>query len=492
MRMYAFALLVLALAATPFYAPLTPLAAQDGGDQKPDEGKPDEGKPDEGKGDGQPPPAAQPPAPSVAEFEAQMKTADEAGKVKLLESMATSTDPEAAKAVSKFMTDRSLAVKCAAIKTVGLMKDKASYGKLVAMLKTEEKEPKALAAVVKAIGEYGEAKSQKNLIDLAKKWLAKDSEVASAAAYGLGKIPSRDCVEELIKLLALTNPKQGQSGTSVSSETRDLMAKSKPAIISALQELTGWDFRDAPAWERFWKIEEKTWKPGSKNPDLTTIEQWKDPGYGFSIDKPGDKWFFDRSVKEYRIILKIGGQETGVQAQIYIMAYENTNGFTAAQKAEEYMTSFKTSWKDIKPESIVEDKSYKVGKEKGFMQAFTGKDAYGTIAKSKNIYVTVGDMMFIVGSWSRSGIPEEMVTQLEKALSSFSSSSRRHRVGARYTFVTPCAPTTPPRCEDLTDGDRRPAARTRHRPAPRPRNRPGITSRGSARGTSCSPPARSR
>jgi hypothetical protein len=356
----------------------------------------------------------------VAELEEQMKTADEAGKVKLLEAMARSKEAEAVKAVAKFMADRSLAVKCAAIATVGKLKDKSFYGKLNAMVKAEEKEPKALAAVVKAIGEYGDPKSSKLLVDIAKKWIYKDSEVAAAAAYGLGKIPARASVEELIKLLDLTAPRSGgQGGTNVSSETRDLLAKSKPGIIDALQELTGWDFRDAPAWMRFWKVEEKTWKPGNKDLDLANLQVWKDPGYGFSIEKPAKEWFFDRSEKAYRFILKVQVPEAGVQAQIYLMCYENTTGLTAAQKAEEYMESYRKTWRDIRKDSVVEDDKYRVGKEKGCMHTFAGIDTYGSIARMKNIFVSMGSTMFILCSWQRSGVPEEIVAQIDKALASF-------------------------------------------------------------------------
>jgi hypothetical protein len=170
---------------------------------------------------------------------------------------------------------------------------------------------------------------------------------------------------------------------------------------------------------RFWKLEEKTWKPGSKDVDLTKLEVWKDPGYGFSIEKPAKEWFFDRSEKAYRFMLKIQIPEAGVQVQIYLMAYENTTGVTAAQKADEYMEGYRKQWRDIRKDSIVEDDKYRVGKEKGFMHTFAGIDSYGNIARLKNIFVTMGGTMFVLGSWQRSGVSQELIDQLEKALASF-------------------------------------------------------------------------
>ncbi len=54
----------------------------------------------------------------VKKFEADMKEADEAGKVNLINEFAKSENPGAAKAISKFMGNRSTAVKVAAIRAV--------------------------------------------------------------------------------------------------------------------------------------------------------------------------------------------------------------------------------------------------------------------------------------------------------------------------------------------------------------------------------------
>ncbi len=403
------ALVVLTLAVPLVLSP-TPLVADE------------EGKPEGGEGgEGEKKPEEQKPPEKIitlAEFEEQMASADEAGKVKALEAMAKNTEPEGAKAVAKHMADRSLAVRVAAIRTVGLLQDKASFGKLNAMVKSEEKEPKVLAAVVQAIGEYANPASMKMLVDVAKKWMFKDSEVSSAAAYGLGKIRQKAAVDELIKLMDLTYPGQASSGPGVSTETRDLLAKSRPAIISALQELTGWDFRDAPAWKRFWDLEQKTWKPAEGEPDYSKLAEWRDPGYGFTLPKPAKNWVFDRTEKAYRILMKVANDENIVLSQVYVMAYENTSGMTPEQKAQEYEDSFSGSWKDIKKESWVRE-DCRVGKLKGFTHSFSGIDAYGQVARARYIYVLRGEMMFILGSWTRSGIPKEVQEQVDKAFSSF-------------------------------------------------------------------------
>jgi HEAT repeat protein len=352
----------------------------------------------------------------IEAFHAQMKEADDAGKVKLIGEFQKTENEGRGKAIMKYLSSRSTAVKVAAINALGAIKNPKDLGKLMGMSKAAEKEPQVLAALVRAIGEFGEKKSRKILMDTAKKWLFKDAAVAAAAARGLGHIPDRGSVEDLIKLLAMTYPSQGQGG-QISSETTAMLKAARPGIIEGLQVLTGWDFEDEKAWNNFWEREKKRWKPGGLETDLTKLMKWEDPGYGFVVDKPNEKWIFDRSgdYTAYRIYMaRINDKVT--EGYVYIQAY-TTTGLTPEQKATSFEDNYRGSWKDIKEESVVRE-AVKLGKTKGFMHSFTGLDTYGAVAKVKNTFYIHNEIMFVVGSWRRTGLAG-IDEEVDKALKSF-------------------------------------------------------------------------
>jgi len=353
-------------------------------------------------------------------FEETMKGADEAAMIKEIEALAKSGNPGASKAISKFMNHRQTAVRVAAIGAVGSLKEKKYFGKLNGMIKQADKDPAVLAAVCLAVGQYGSKGSLKTLVGVAKKWMAKDAVVCSAAATAIGNVPDRQAVDELIKLMDLTFPKAGANSGAISTEQRDLFAASRPAILKSLQTLTGWDFQDAEPWRSFWDKEQKTWKPGKLDIDTTKLKKWVDPGYGFVINKPGDRWVFDRSetFKDYRIYMS-REQENAKEAYVFVWAARNSSGMSGANKANEWMDSYRNRYKDIKEETVKLD-NIRVGKVKGVVQSFTGRDAYGTAVKVRDLYFAHSGYMFIVGSWRRSGLEDKSVeSEVLKALNSF-------------------------------------------------------------------------
>lgn len=353
-------------------------------------------------------------------FEETMKGADEATMIKEIETLAKSGNPGAAKAISKFMGNRQTAVRVAAIKAVGSLKEKKYFGKLNGMIKQVDKDPVVLAAVCLAIGEYGSKGSLKTLVGVAKKWMPKDSEVCSAAATAIGNISDRAAVDELIKLMDLTFPQAGANSGTISTEMRDRYAASRPAILKSLQFLTGWDFQDAQPWRSFWEKEAKTWKPRKGDLDVTKLKKWTDPGYGFVIEKPGDKWVFDRSetYKDYRIYMS-RRTEDALLGYIFVWASRNAAGMSATNKANEWMDSYRNRYKDIKEETVKLE-NIRIGKVKGVAQSFTGRNAAGTASKVRDMFLVHNGYMFVVGSWRKSGLEDKTVeTDGRKAQDSF-------------------------------------------------------------------------
>lgn len=358
---------------------------------------------------------------AIDQFEDRMKGADEASQVSLIEQFAKAhpEDEDAAKAISRYFGDRSKAVQVAAIRAVGSYKDRKFFGPFMAMIKRSEDEPEVLAAVLEAIGELGDKRAKKELIDTAKKWLPKDARVSKAAIIGIGKIPAKDNVDELIKLMDMTYPSAPSgSGKTISAETRKTYADARPAILEALSILTGWDFESPRAWSRFWENEGRRWKPGKEQPDLTKIDEWEDPGYGFRIEKPSDLWVFTKP-EGTRISIQ-HSKESVIQAQVYVQAYDMQNyaAMTADQKAAAQIDKFRNSWKDIKEESIVRE-PIRIGRDKGVMQSFTGMDTNGNTMKVREIFVAKDEFMYVVHGWVRTGLDEKLFEDIGKILDSF-------------------------------------------------------------------------
>jgi HEAT repeat protein len=359
----------------------------------------------------------------VKVFEEQMKKASDDERVKLINGLVKKfakvkkKDP-AGKAISKYTSKGSSAVRVAAIKALGDLKYKKALGKLKSMIKPLKKEPVVLAAVVETIGVFGDARFMEDLVDVAKKWLPKDSKVASAAARGLGKIPSRACVDELIKLLDLTYPKQSTAdgAGAIGDDVRQMLAKSRPAIVAGLQELTGWDFTHAFAWNNFWDKRSKTWKPGAKEVDLTKLKVWEDPGYGFAVKKPGKKWMFERDPKGRNRIKLVRMEENTIMGMFYLEVYESGN--TPAGEARRIFDYYEGDWKDIKKESLVQ-KPVPCAGQKGFLQQFTGRSRSGTILKQKEIYLKQDAFIYAVRGYTVSGASDETRKELDKIFDSF-------------------------------------------------------------------------
>jgi len=362
----------------------------------------------------------------IKAFESAMKAADDETKVKLIGEMAKSGNPGAPKALSKFIQNRKDEVAVAAITAIPALdkKPKKYFGKFLGMIKPMKDRPAVLAAVAKAIGAYESKKGMDTLVDLGKKWLAKNSTVSSAAAEGLGKIPHKTCVDELIKLLDMTYPKQSSSGGTIGTETRDLLKKSRPAIMKGLQNLTGWDFEEPRAWKNFWELMAKKWKPGKIEFKLADMQKWEDPGYGFRIEKPDKRWEFTRN--EYSRIqvdfYELNSDEQRVmQASLCVIAYDLSNfaATTSAQKAQTKEEWYRNNWKDTKEESWIRGDNYKVGKEKGDMISFTGRDRSGNILMQKNIYMVHNGFMYEITTWRRSGSKDFLAEHLDKAVQTF-------------------------------------------------------------------------
>jgi hypothetical protein len=194
--------------------------------------------------------------------------------------------------------------------------------------------------------------------------------------------------------------------------------------MKGLQNLTGWDFEEPRAWKNFWELRAKRWKPGKVEFKMADIKKWDDPGYGFQIAKPDKRWEFSRN--EYSRIqidfYELNSDEQRIQnAAVSVIAYDLSNfaATTEALKAQSKEDWYRNNWKDTKEESWVRNENYKVGKTKGHMISFTGRDRAGNILRQKNIYIIHNGFMYEINSWVRSGTKDFVGEHIDKAIQSF-------------------------------------------------------------------------
>jgi HEAT repeat protein len=353
-------------------------------------------------------------------FKAQMKVVDAPDRAVLIRNLTETGVPGAAAAISRYMADRDPVVRVAAIRAEGTLHDPRMLGKLLAFTKAYEEDPVTLATVLRAVGEFRNPKALKMLKSMSRKWLPKNSEIASAAAEALGQIPDRSAVELLIGMLERTDPRLPTSSTKdISTETRRTLRQSRPAIVAALKNLTCWDFGDAAAWQRFWKSERRSWKHLPCDRDLSELKTWRDPGYGFSLQRPGEGWTLRSSGarSDYRVYFERRGAG-GIEGAVWVYAYHERNGLSSTQKVDERLDLHLGRMKDIRADSVTRTNA-KVAGRPGQRLAFTGLDAGGSAVHVDERILLHGGMMFIVGSWRRTDMSDRTEEELKKALAGF-------------------------------------------------------------------------
>jgi HEAT repeat protein len=353
-------------------------------------------------------------------FEKEMKSADASRRVQLIGSLASEGTKGAAPALLKFTVVSDQDVRRAALEALGELKDPTVFARIMRLTKIYDRDAEFLPLVVRALGSYGDIRALKTLKDLGRKWLPRDSRVAGATAEALGNIKHRSAVELLIGMLKQTSPSlPSNSDKDISMETRRMLRESRPAIVSALQALTGWDFQDAEAWERFWKLTRTTWKPADQLGDPMTGKAWVDPGYGFRIERPEQGWQFDRSParRDYRIYLerKVDGLRA---AYVYVWAARDQMGLSSGHRAEEALDRHRGRMKDIREDSVKLD-DFRSGRERGTRLSFVGLDGYGSAARVEERFLEHDGIIFVIGSWCRTGLPADVGADIQEILDSF-------------------------------------------------------------------------
>ncbi|MHC4953774.1 MAG: HEAT repeat domain-containing protein [Planctomycetota bacterium] len=209
----------------------------------------------------------------------------EAGKV---------DDDKVAKEIAKGLRNKSLAVRRAAITTLGHMKSPVALKELHRLYngnRALSKNPELFAMLLKEIGRHGDKSSIKVLTDSVFRNLTVES--GTARLRGLGNIRHKDAVEALVKLSRKSSGKQRGSG--VVSEWRGVFIE---AFDDSIYILTGQDYgRGQEDLEKWWRENKKKLKIDPKHPKVPDeisrrwAAYWQDNYYEDAKDAPPPQTF---------------------------------------------------------------------------------------------------------------------------------------------------------------------------------------------------------
>jgi len=203
-------------------------------------------------------------------------------------------DAKVSREIAKGLRNRSLAVREAAIDTLGHMDNATALKELQRLYfgdKALRKNPKLFALLLQSIGRHGDPGSIKVMVDSPFNRLTLES--GTARLMGLGNIRDKKSVEELVKLSRKSSGKQRGSG--VVSQWRGAF---RQAFDDAIYILTGQDYgRGQEDLERWWRENRKDLKIEAERPKVPDevsrrwAAYWQKTYYKDSKDAPPPQTF---------------------------------------------------------------------------------------------------------------------------------------------------------------------------------------------------------
>lgn len=242
---------------------------------------------------------------TIAAMEAAAKDKDAGVCIAKMVELQDSLDERVNKALHKLLKNREPKIVASAIRQLAMRKDEAfgkSVGKKIGdkkLYKDEENREEYLA-YLDAAAMYADPKHGKELVDIVKKFMPTEPDIATKAIKAYGSVREKDVVDQLIEWLVQTESTgQSQGGKNVSMEVKENYAKSKAQVIASLEELTMQSIGDGKSWQEFWEKRRKTFEfpdPNAAEVDPATLDEWSDVAYGYTVKKPeGSSWAFKKT-----------------------------------------------------------------------------------------------------------------------------------------------------------------------------------------------------
>ena len=273
----------------------------------------------------------------IKAFKKAMKSEEEDGRVRAIARLAPIDDKAVSRELRKVVaSDRSDRVRASAARALGHRGDRKDLSFLVRCLKSLKKRPVALAGAAEAVGQYAEPRTADALYDVGRQWLLKHKYPAQASIRALGKVPSLDAIESLIKLMELTYPRPGRGPGGengnldgsfgsipglTSDDTSATLSDYRPYLVASLQKLTGESLTDLPDWKEWWEQIAPDFDPSSVKDDPNRQFKLIDTDYCYIIRRPSGEWTWqDKAKKGFNrtAALKEGDR---VSTNLHLLAY---------------------------------------------------------------------------------------------------------------------------------------------------------------------------
>ncbi|MCU0726153.1 MAG: hypothetical protein MUE73_10240 [Planctomycetes bacterium] len=351
---------------------------------------------------------------AVAAFREKMKSGSEQERIRAVNEAAAAgfegVHKELRSVVSGDSSDR---VRAAAALALGRGRREEDYRFLLSVIGQMKKRPVVLSGALDGLALFRDPRSVGPATDAAQHWLLKSRVVTSSALRVIGKVPHREAVKSLIKLLRLTYPGAGYAGGPdrppdqpgpTSDSTVDTLQSYRPVILDGLRRITGEGFADIEDWAAWWSRNERTFKPAEENLDPNATLALNEPDRRYRIVRPKAEWRwietpekgFDRTAE-----LKEDGDATVL---LSILAYSNlergpdTAAALLAQQKEELEASF------ARIEEQAWDGKVTVGGAEAREQKVRGDRKDGTCVKIRQLVFEQADMLYVLrvtcGPWT--------------------------------------------------------------------------------------------
>ena len=193
---------------------------------------------------------------AVAELEKAWKATEGAERIKAIQHNADVADAEVIKLVARGLRDKESDVQRAAIEGLRWVGHPDALKELQNAARDEKpfkKDPMLYAALLKGVGQYGQASSIAVLADDI--WSIQEQHVIQARILGLGRIRTRESAEKLFDLMKVAGP----------NRIDNVMGDFRLSLVA----LTGVDQGHSQiGWQNWWNDNRTRFKVDPKPPEL--------------------------------------------------------------------------------------------------------------------------------------------------------------------------------------------------------------------------------
>lgn len=337
-----------------------------------------------------------------------------AERIQAIEGLADAGADRASRLIGRRLYDTDPSVRRAAAAALGRIGDRSAIRALLASERRLKDDPQTLAAVATALGETGSPAAVDTLAGIAKREMSRNADLTAAAVAALGRIRSRDAVDELIGLLGSATP--SYTNRTYSYGHPELM---RP-ISNALTALTGQRLREHAAWAEWWRHEKRGYRFPEDPAEMLKKKVYEDTGFRYSIERPDrERWKFVRDRVGALVVRYAGPIQDSTYAEIWISVY-NVSGHsltTPEALAEHYSRELQDTFRDMRESTL--DGHDRLGHGKAVFQHVVGMTKKGSILRVCQWIAREDDFLYTVRATVSTGSSEKVLDDVDAIVDSF-------------------------------------------------------------------------